>query len=82
MKITNKKLQEIIKEELNEMMGNDEDISSLEDIPPGDMDEVQLKSAIAKAVVSLGLQRVKEIVEKELSLNQETQTPTMMENQK
>jgi len=81
MKITNKKLQQIIKEELNEMMGDgfydaDGRMPSMDEIPSGDMDEQQLRSAISQAVNSLGMQRVIEIV------NEEVQAPPMMESKK
>ena len=81
MKITNKKLQQIIKEELNEMMGDgfydsSGRMPSMDEIPSGDMDEQQLRSAISQAVSSLGMQRVIEIV------NEEVQAPPMMESKK
>jgi hypothetical protein len=82
MKITNKRLQQIIKEELNEMMGgmppldHSPSMPSLDDIPAGDMDEQELRSAVSRALRSLGLQRVMQIV------NEEVQAPPMMESKK
>jgi len=49
---------------------------SMDEIPSGDMDEQQLRSAISQAVSSLGMQRVIEIV------NEEVQAPPMMESKK
>ena len=82
MKITNKRLQQIIKEELNEMMGDmpplddSSPMPSLDDIPAGDMDEQHLRSAISQALRSMSPQRVKEICD------EETQAPPMMESKK
>ena len=82
MKITNKKLKQIINEELNEMMGGmppfDDSLPmpSMDDIPGGDMDEQNLRSAISQALRSLGPQRVMEIC------TEEAQAPPMMENKK
>lgn len=90
MKITNKRLQQIIKEELNEMMGDmpplddSSPMPSLDDIPAGDMDEQHLRSAISQALRSLGPQKVKEICDEETQTQkpQEPQIPPMMESKK
>lgn len=82
MKITNKRLQQIIKEELNEMMGgmppldHSPPMPSLDDIPAGDMDEQHLRSAISQALRSLGPQKVRQIVDEEVP------APSMMESKK
>ena len=81
MKITNKKLQQIIKEELNEMMGDGfydpvGRMPSMDEISGGDMDEIHLRSAISQALRSMGPQRVMQIV------NEEVQAPPMMESKK